>query len=154
MGQMRDLLVVKVPAGKIQPDEFEKFREYVIESIMRDVLVLDDDMDMSVQQIPIPGEVKIVTCANVEETPEDLQPVPKVGPKNEREEKQAILERLRAYRETNGIGSLKAVAKNTGRKGVTSETLRLLLTGDAKLVIADWRAVGKALDKLERGADG
>lgn len=155
MSERREILLVTVPAGLIPPDGFPKFREYVIESILRDVLVLSDDMEMQIRELPAKEEPKIMVKTEIDEpgSPEPA-PVPKVGPKNAREEKQDILERLKAYREKHGLGSLNLVADLVRRKGATGDILRMLLQGDAKLDIADWRAVGKALDQLEGGADG
>ena len=64
-----------------------------------------------------------------------------------------ILEKLAAYREKHGLGSFNLIATRANRKGVTGEILRMLLNGDAKLEIADWRAVGKVIDELG-GGDG
>lgn len=151
----RELIVITVPAGTMRPEEFQSFREYVIESILRDVLVLDTGMKMSVEEIPIPGEVNVIAQAEIEEPKEPETPVvPKVGPKNAREEKQAMLEKLVAYREKHGLGSFNLIATRTNRKGITGEILRMLLHGDAKLDMADWRAVGKVIDELGGGTDG
>lgn len=148
----RELIVITVPAGIMRPEEFGKFREYVIESILRDVLVLDSGMKMSIEEVPTPGEVKVIAQTEVkEEVPSP--PTAKRGPGSAKEEKTQILEQLRAYRERHGLGSLKLVAEKANRKGVTGEILRMLLMGDAKLEIAEWRAVGKALAELKDGAD-
>lgn len=150
----RELIVITVPAGTMRPEEFGSFREYVIESILRDVLVLDSGMKMSIEEVPIPGEVQVLAKTTVEEPKEAPgSPVPKVGPKSAREEKQAILEKLAAYREKHGLGSFNLIAARANRKGITGDILRMLLNGDAKLEIADWRAVGKVIDELG-GGDG
>lgn len=150
----RELLVLRVPAGTMKPEAFKEFREYVIESILRDVLVLSDDMAMEVEEVPIPGEVKVIAQAEIEEPKEpENHVVPKVGPKSAREEKQAILEKLKEYREKHGLGSFNLIATRANRKGVTGEILRMLLQGDAKLDMADWRAVGKVIDELGGGTD-
>ena len=67
---------------------------------------------------------------------------------------QAILERLKAYREQHGLGCLPQLAR-LGGAGVTTEVLRDALTGAAKLPLQTWRAIGRALDKAEQqeGAD-
>lgn len=148
----RELIVITVPAGIMRPEEFGKFREYVIESILRDVLVLDSGMKMSIEEVPIPGEVKVLAQTEIQKPEEPETPVvPKVGPKSAREEKQAILEKLKGYREKHGLGSFNLIATRANRKGITGEILRMLLTGDAKLEMADWRAVGKAIDELGGG---
>ena len=144
MSERREVLVVTVPAGSIKPDGFGKFREYVIESILRDVLVVDETMKLSIEELPAIGMVHVKVDAQVEE----IAPVeePKMTAK---EEKQAILQRLLDYRQRNGAGSLNDVARKTYGKSITPDVLRLLVTGDATLSIAEWRAIGRALDKLE-----
>lgn len=149
MNERREILLVTVPAGLIPPDGFPKFREYVIESILRDVLVLSDDMDMQIKELPVKEEPKIIVTTKIETQKQpETPPVPKVGPKSSREEKQAILEKLKGYREKHGLGSFNLIATRANRKGVTGEILRMLLQGDAKLDMADWRAVGKVIDEL------
>ena len=144
MSERREVLVVTVPAGSIKPDGFGKFREYVIESILRDVLVVDETMKLSIEELPAIGIAHIKVDVPVEE----IAPVeePKMTAK---EEKQAILQRLLDYRQRNGAGSLNDVARKTYGKSITPDVLRLLVTGDATLSIAEWRAIGKALNKLE-----
>ena len=66
-----------------------------------------------------------------------------------KEEKQVILQRLLDYRQRNGVGSLNDVARKAYGKSITADVLRMLVTGDATLTIAEWRSVGRALDKLE-----
>ena len=62
-------------------------------------------------------------------------------------EKAEILDRLRYYRKEHGLGCLIAVAQKAG-KDITDDTLRGLLSGEVTLGIADWRRIGRALDKL------
>ena len=64
------------------------------------------------------------------------------------DEKRKILERLKAYRESNGLGCLAAVAKRAGPT-VSDGLLRDMLIGAASPPMDDWRRIGKALDKLE-----
>jgi len=143
----KEILVVTVPAGRIEPATFGQFREYVIESILRDVLVVDDETTLQIMEVPavdLPVVVEEAPKVQPEQKPE---PVPETL--SEREEKQKILERLTQYREKNGLGCLSAVARKACRKGITDNILRMLLQGDATATIQDWRAIGKALDKLE-----
>ena len=69
------------------------------------------------------------------------------------EEKKRILARLRAYREKNGLGCLKRLARG---KVVTEELLRGVLADARPLTRREWRAIGRALDKAEQQevADG
>lgn len=85
------------------------------------------------------------------------EPEPAVAPENKRAtstsakvaaEKQAILARLKQWREDHGPGCLDAVAKKAGH-GITPEMLRGLCLGEVKLLIEDWRHIKKALDQLE-----
>lgn len=64
------------------------------------------------------------------------------------EEKRAIMNRLKKWREDHGPGCLDAVAKKAGH-GITPEMLRDLCLGAVKLLMDDWRRINKALDKLE-----
>ena len=67
-------------------------------------------------------------------------------------EKMMILNRLRAYRERNGLGCLKRLARGK----VTEELLRGVLADARLLTRREWRAIGRALDKAEQQevADG
>ena len=153
MGERREVLVVTVPAGSIKPDGFGKFREYVIESILRDVLVKDDTMKLSIEEVPAIGMPHVRVEVQVEEPKEEAPATNRLADTAQRlsakEEKQAILQRLLDYRQRNGIGSLGDVARKTNIKSVTTDVLRLLVTGDATLSISEWRAIGRALGKLE-----
>lgn len=71
---------------------------------------------------------------------------------SEGEEKRVILQRLTDYRSAHGRGLLEDVSQKTAHnkaKRLSSDTLRMLLTGDTRLSIADWRKIGRALDMLE-----
>lgn len=151
MSVTKEILVVTVPAGRIEPTTFGQFREYVIESILRDVLVVDDETTLQIMEVPavdLPVAVEEAPQAQPAQKPEP-KPDPAPETLSEREEKQKILERLKQYREKNGLGCLSAVARKACRKGITDNILRMLLQGDATATIQDWRAIGKALDKLE-----
>ena len=144
MSERREILVVTVPVGSIKPDGFAKFREYVIESLARGTLVKDDTMVLSTEELPV------FSTPNVRVEVKTEEPESKEEPKaTAKEEKQAILQRLLDYRQRNGAGSLNDVARKTYGKSITPDVLRLLVTGDATLSIAEWRAIGRALDKLE-----
>lgn len=75
---------------------------------------------------------------------------------SEREEKQAIVQRLIDYRTKHGLGCLAGVAKATRTKGrINDTTLRMILTGDGPVLLIDtWRKIGRALDRLEGVEDG
>lgn len=153
MSERREVLVVTVPTGSIKPAEFGKFREYVIESILRDVLVVDDSMKMSIEEVPIVGASQVMVDVKLEEPKEEAPTTNRLADTVQRlsakEEKQEILRRLLDYRQRNGIGSLGDVARKTNIKSITVDVLRLLVNGDATLSITEWRAIGRALGKLE-----
>lgn len=153
MSERREVLVVTVPAGSIKPAEFGKFREYVIESILRDVLVVDDSMKLSIEEVPIVGASQVMVDVKLEEPKEEAPTTNRLADTVQRlsakEEKQEILRRLLDYRQRNGIGSLGDVVRKTNIKSITVDVLRLLVNGDATLSITEWRAIGRALGKLE-----
>lgn len=159
MSGRKEVLVVTVPAGKLKVDEFGRFREYIIESILREVLVLDDSISCEIQEMPSVDAVPMVVQEpekRPSEKPKTKEPEKQTNEEKrlkERELKQNALARLQAYRQKNGVGSFAAVAKKATRAGVSAETLRMALLGEATLTLADWVAVGKALDKLEGKAD-
>lgn len=64
------------------------------------------------------------------------------------EEKQKIYERLVLYRQQNGLGCWAKLAENVRGGVVTEGMLRSMHLGELSPSINDWRAVGKALDKL------
>lgn len=66
------------------------------------------------------------------------------------QEKQAVLARLKAYRSAHGLGCLSRVTAKAGRP-ITVDLLRDMLVGAASPNIAQWRQLGRALDKLEAG---
>lgn len=75
---------------------------------------------------------------------------------SEPEEKRVVLQRLTDYRSAHGLRSLEDVSKKTAHNKnarLSSDTLRMVLTGETKLSITDWRKIGRALDVLE-GSDG
>lgn len=146
MSERREVIVVTVQAGSIKPDGFGKFRDYVLESLQRGGIVLDDTMRWSIEEMPVIDMVCIRAQTEVEEEKTVPAETPKVPI---REEKQQILQRLLDYRQRNGAGSLGDVSRKTNMKSITSDVLRLLVNGDATLSITEWRAIGRALGKLE-----
>lgn len=69
----------------------------------------------------------------------------------EGEEKRAILQRLTDYRAAHGLGSLEVVSREPAHRTndrISSNTLRMVLTGDIKLPIDGWRKIARALDIL------
>lgn len=136
------VLVVLVPGREANLAEF---RDYIVESLSMGVLVLWPGVTYSVERFPALGGIQV----------ERREPKKKSGPPKmpkthpQAKEKQAILERLKAYREQHGLGCLPQLAR-LGGAGVTTEVLRDALTGAAKLSLQTWRASGRALDKAEQ----
>lgn len=81
------------------------------------------------------------------------QPIPEMPerkpPASPAQEKQAILEKLAAYRKRHGLGAYGTLAQKYGRGGkdFAAETLRSLAESSITLPIEDWRRIGRALDK-------
>lgn len=160
MSERKEVLVVTVPAGSIKPAEFGKFREYIIESIARDVLIRDNTMELRIEALPAVDFKNVRVEVKLEEPKEEITSAGRLADTAKRpsikEEKQDILRRLLDYRQRNGVGSLGDVARKTNMKSITVDVLRLLVNGDATLSITEWRAIGRALGKMEeieRAAD-
>ena len=78
--------------------------------------------------------------------PEDAKECPPEEHGRGKAEKQSIYNRLKAFRDYNGLGCLNDVAAATGGK-VDADMLRAMLQ-DQKFELKVWRQVGAALDKL------
>lgn len=152
------ILLVRVPADGTAVGR--ELRDYILESLARGVLVLTEDTTCEVMELPAlggvevlpkpatleaPGLIDLSGCSGSEE--EEPPPVEVAGGRN-KEEKQAILARLREYRRAHGLGCWNAVASEAGG-GVTPELIRDMLLGKESPPIADWRRIAKALDALE-----
>lgn len=147
---MNHVLIVRIPAQEVS--DGRKFREYIIESLRAGVVVLTDNVECEVMELPALGGVVLEQVEPVSDNSQRKTSTDESAGMSEAEEKRSILQRLKAYREVNGLGCLKAVARKTGTKGrINDNTLRMILTGDAApMPIEDWRLIGKALDRLEQ----
>lgn len=67
-------------------------------------------------------------------------------------DKQRVQQRLCDYRQKHGLGCFDAVARAARNKEVTSTTLRDIVIGQAVIPASVWRAVDRALDKVEQSA--
>ena len=136
---MRDVLIVRAPG---EPREaLEELRDYVVESLRRGVLVVPEGMELEVLALPEPGEEKAGADA-----PEE----PSAAPTGRGAEgKRAIQEKLRAYRRDHGLGCFRAVAQ-AGLPEVTETMLRNMAAGTAAYPLSDWRAAGRALDRVSK----
>ena len=136
---MRDVLIVRAPG---EPREaLEELRDYVVESLRRGVLVVPEGMELEVLALPEPGE---------ESAGPDAPEEPSAAPTGRgAEEKRAIQEKLRAYRRAYGLGCFRAVAQ-VDLPEVTGTMLRNMAAGTVAYPLSDWRAAGRALDRVSK----
>ena len=153
--KQRPVLVVRLPVERLNSQELAAVRAYILECIQTGVLVLPEKVGIKVENLPMSQAVAVETAGAViaEQTP--VLRAHDAGPEQAGEEKRLILHRLKEYRAAHGLGSLgglvRYVRTTRDRPPITAETLQRLLTGDAVLEIADWRRIGRALDKVEGG---
>lgn len=167
MQTANNILLVRVPAQEAV--DGRELRDYILESLAQGVLVLTEDASCEVMALPSLGGVEVsreqpepkaptgaiglidmssCTGEDIEKT--EPPPVEITAGRN-REEKQAILERLREYRRTHGLGCWTEVARKAGGT-ITPELIRDMLLGLESPPIADWRKIAKTLDALEAPA--
>lgn len=92
------------------------------------------------------GLIDMSSCTG--EDIEETEPPPvEVAAGRNREEKQAILERLREYRKSHGLGCWNGVAKKAGGN-ITPELIRDMILGKESPPIADWRKIDRAVQFL------
>lgn len=125
------VLVVQLPVGSEL--ELRETREYILDSLEAGAVVLPMGTQYKVERFPPLGMVRAEPAL----------------PGKDAEEKRAILARLKGYREKNGLGCFKRLAR--GR--LTEEMIRGALTGATPLTIQQWRSIGRALDRVEQGED-
>ena len=134
---LREILVVRVPSCTVE--EAEAIRLATIRAVSSGVWVLPASYTWTLEQLP--GLVEVAQ----EPTGKKKQ----VKPGNVAQ-KQATHARLLAYRKANGLGCLDAVAKAARRKDVTTDVLRRVISNADVLEDAQWMAVARALDKLDK----
>lgn len=120
-------------------------------SLMDAISALDE-----VMELPPLGGAAVEPEESVPDLPHSPESNIQVPISSEAEEKRAILDRLTAYRAARGLGSLEDVSKKTAHNKnarLSSDSLRMVLSGEVKLSITDWRKIRRALDVLE-GSDG
>ena len=137
---LREVLVVRVPACTV--DEAEAIRLATIRAVSSGVWVLPASYTWTLEQLP---------CLTVV-TPQEPTGKPKRVKSGNVAHKQATHARLLAYRKANGLGCLEAVAKAARRKDVTADVLRRVISNADALEDAQWAAVARALDKLDKEA--
>lgn len=141
--------------GKPMRDDLPRWKLLLLSYIAEGLSLMDAINALAeVMDLPQPDKAEALEEVIVSDPRSDA-PAPT---SSEAEEKRAILQRLKEYRSAHGRGCLDAVAKATRSRGrINDNTLRMLLTGDTQLPIADWRKIGRALDRLEaarEAADG
>ena len=167
MQTANNILLVRVPAQEAV--DGRELRDYILESLAQGVLVLTEDASCEVMALPPLGGVEVSREQPEQERPtgavglidmtsytgedmEEAEPPPvEITAGRNREEKQAILERLREYRRTHGLGCWTEVARKAGGT-ITPELIRDMLLGLESPPIADWRKIAKTLDALEAPA--
>lgn len=142
-------------AGKTEA-ELRELRDYVLESLAVGVIVLGSGMSYKLEDVPelggavIRADVGLLREHSAAPEPgkrRGRSPKPPAGAGQEYVEKNRILERLKRYREKNGLGCLAAVAVKTGR--LSQEDLRAMLNAERKFEFSDYLLVDRALDKVE-----
>lgn len=167
MQTANNILLVRVPT--LEAVNGRELRDYILESLAQGVLVLTEDASCEVMALPPLGGVEVsreqpeperatgavglidMTSYTGEDMEEAEPPPVEITAGRNREEKQAILERLREYRRTHGLGCWTEVARKAGGT-ITPELIRDMLLGLESPPIADWRKIAKTLDALEAPA--
>lgn len=147
-----NIVLVRVPEPGI--DYLEALRDYILQSLEKGALVLPEDASCEVIELPPLGNVEVREKIPAEAAPEPEHPAQvKAESEDTGAEKRAILQRLQAYRDSNGLGSLSAVSARTAHsklERLSVENLRGVLTGDRNLPVEDWRKIARALNRLEK----
>lgn len=156
------ILLVRIPAQESAVGR--TLRDYILESLPLGVLVLTEDTTCEVMELPPLGGVEVEPSGPLKssmeglgirevsssfETEEDeVEPPPVVvATGRNKEEKLAILERLREYRRAHGLGCWNEVAEKAGGD-VTPELIRDMLLGQESPPIAGWRRIDQAVQLL------
>ncbi len=163
MQTANNILLVRVPT--LEAVNGRELRDYILESLAQGVLVLTEDASCEVMELPPLGGVEVSQEQTEPKAPtgavglidmssctgediEETEPPPvEVAAGRNREEKQAILERLREYRKSHGLGCWNGVAKKAGGN-ITPELIRDMILGKESPPIADWRKIDRAVQFL------
>lgn len=138
--EQNDLREVLVPSCTV--DEAEAIRLATIRAVSSGVWVLPASYTWTLEQLP---------CLMVV-TPQEPTRKTRRTKSGNVARKQATHARLLAYRKANGLGCLEAVAKAARRRDVTADVLRRVISNADALEDAQWAAVARALDKLDKEA--
>lgn len=135
---LREVLVVRVPS--CTAEQAETIRLATIRAVQSGVWVIPTAYTWTIEQLPGLAEV----------TPQEPTGKLKRPKSGNVARKQATHARLLAYRKAHGLGCLEAVAKAARRKDVTADVLRRVISDADTLEDAQWTAVARALDKLDK----
>lgn len=152
------ILVVTLPA-RVDLASSRALRADILEGLAQGVLILPEGVRWSVEDIPALSGVRILSCGMPEPEGEKKaaspsllrgKDIPGHMERSEAEEKQAVTQRLKDYREKHGLGCLENVSRATRTRGrISSSVLRDVINGRASLPIEDWRKIGQALERCE-----
>lgn len=160
------VLVITLESSTKEVTELEAYRDHVLKGLNSGVLVFGKGVTYRIEEFPPLAGVVV----QPEQAPKESSPVLRAhdfdgtGSSDGKGKladgataqavKTEILDRLKKYREVNGLGCLDAVAKATRSKLITAMVLRDVLLGSAVLEMKDWLKIGRALDKLEAKPSG
>lgn len=160
-GPLYPVLVVQVP-NKGDRDLVE-VRDFILDSLEKGLLVVSNGTTYHWEEFPMltgihvvpaglePEGETVIRAHDFEELASPLLQTKKVEVVSEDQaKKKKILERLRQYRNANGLGCLEAVAKACRSNAITAMVLRDVVLGAAVLGMKDWMKIDRALDKLEK----
>lgn len=162
MKMANNILLVRVP--EVEVNRIRELRDFILQSLDKNVLVLPEDASYEVMELPelggvevsqelaesetptgAPGLIDMSLCAGTEHDEAEPPPVEIAAGRN-KEEKLAIWERLREYRRAHGLGCWNGVAQEAGGN-ITPELIRDMLLGKKSPPIADWRRIDRAMQK-------
>lgn len=135
---LREVLVVRVPS--CTAEQAEAIRLATIRAVSSGVWVVPTTYTWTIEQLPGLAEV----------APQEPTEKPKRPKSAKVAQKQATHARLLSYRKAHGLGCLEAVAKAARRKDVTADVLRRVISDADALADAQWTAVARALNKLDK----
>ena len=167
----RDVMVVHLPYLVQDVDRLAEIRDHVLMGINCGVLVLG--RDMTYEMIQIPHDMLTLICpvedvhqwmrlGSLEPEPELEEPkllrerdLTRLAEQSEAETKRQILQRLKDWRATHGLGCLEELSRATRARGrISADVLRRVLVGDEVLDIEDWIKIRNALDRMSKEAGG
>lgn len=152
------ILVVTLPA-RVDLADSRELRADILEGLAQGVLILPEAVRWSVEDMPALSGVSVLP-RGIPETAEEekvMSPlllrekdIPGYMELSEAEEKRAVVQRLKGYREKHGLGCLEDVSRATRTRGrISASVLRDAVNGAAALSIGDWRKIGQALERCE-----